>query len=63
MKANIIFFRPHMCWDPSKDHYGLSEETGGSNPRTTEELCDDLMDLLNTFAGYLSHSHLTEKIL
>ena len=57
------FFQPNMTWDPTETCYGFIDETGVSNPRSKEELCDDLKDLLNTFAGHLPHSYLTEKIL
>ena len=58
-----VFFRPGATWDPNKDHYGFQDETSGANPRGKAELCDDLKDLLNTFAGYLPNSYLTNKIL
>ena len=57
------FFKPNISWNPSEIHYGLSDEGEGSNLRKKDELCEDLKDLLNTFAGYLPHSYLTEKIL
>ena len=57
------FFKPNLSWDPSKQYYGLADESEGSNPRKKEELCEDLKDLLCTFSGYLPHSYLTEKIL
>ena len=57
------FFKPNMKWNPSEAYYGLQDENEGSNPRKRDELCEDLKDLLHTFAGYLPHSYLTEKIL
>ena len=43
-------------------NYDLSDEVDGDN-RKAEELSEDLQDLLNTLAGYLPHSYLTNKIL
>ena len=43
-------------------NYDLSDEVDGDN-RKAEELSEDLQDLLNTLAGYLPHSYLTDKIL
>ena len=57
------FFKPGISWDPSEQYYGLQDDNEGSNPRKKDELCEDLKDLLSTFAGYLPHSYLTEKIL
>ena len=57
-----VFFQPNMQWDPSQNEYGLLDETHGLK-REANELCEDLLDLLNTLAGYLPHSYLTEKIV
>ena len=57
------FFKPGISWDPSEQYYGLRDDNEGSNPRKKDELCEDLKDLSSTFAGYLPHSYLTEKIL
>ena len=43
-------------------NYNLSDEVDGDN-RKAEELSEDLQDLLNTLAGYLPHSYLTDRIL
>ena len=52
-----------MAWNPSENYYGLQDESEGVNARKRDELCEDLKDLLNTFAEYLPHSYLMEKIL
>ena len=57
-----IFFKKESKWDPTKDNYGLVAETVGEK-RDAGNLSEDLQDLLNTLAGYLPHSYLTDKIL
>lgn len=57
-----IFFKPNFQWNPNAPNYGLSDENGEEG-RSAEELCHDLMDLLNIMAGYLPNSYLTDKIL
>ena len=58
----IFFKKDHCEWDSSQDHYGLSDEVGGET-RGKAELAEDLEDLLNTLAGYLPYSYLTDKLL
>ena len=55
----IFFKKSHSEWDYTKAHYGLNNEVGGES-RKKDELAEDL---LNTLAGYLPYSYLTDKIL
>ena len=57
-----IFFKTGQKWNYLQPNYGLEDEVGGDK-RTAAELAEDLADLLNTLAGYLPHSYLTDKIL
>ena len=57
-----IFFKKDVKWNHLMPNYDLSDEVDGDK-RKAEELCEDLQDLLNTLAGYLPHSYLTDKIL
>ena len=57
-----IFFKPGTRWDPNQSNYGLQDEPDGEQ-RSPADLCEDLGDLLNTLAGYLPHSYLTDKIV
>ena len=57
-----IFFRSNAEWDHTKANYGLDDEAVGEK-RKAADLSEDLTDLLNTLAGYLPHSYLTDKIL
>ena len=58
----IFFKKSHCDWDFNQEHYGLNDEVGGE-ARKKEELAEDLEDLLNTLAGYLPYSYLTDKLL
>ena len=58
----IFFKKSHSEWDYSQAHYGLNDEVGGE-ARKKDELAEDLEDLLNTLAGYLPYSYLTDKLL
>ena len=49
-------------WDPNQRCYGLQDEVDGDQ-RNAADLCEELCDLLNTLAGYLLHSYLTDKIV
>ena len=57
-----IFFKTNSKWNSFRPNYDLEYETDGDQ-RTAAELAEDLADLLNTLAGYLPHSYLTDKIL
>ena len=57
-----IFFTKNYEWDPCKENYGLANEDVGEK-REASDLSEDLKDLLNTLAGYLPHSYLTDKLL
>ena len=57
-----IFFKKDQKWNYLRQNYDLQDETDGDK-RTASELAEDLADLLNTLAGYLPHSYLTDKIL
>ena len=57
-----IFFKKDCKWDHNQPNYDLRDEVGGEQ-RKADELSEDLKDLLNTLAGYLPHSYLTDKIL
>ena len=57
-----IFFKSGTQWDPNQRSYGLQDEVDGDQ-RNAADLCEDLCDLLNTLAGYLPHSYLTDKIV
>ena len=57
-----IFFKTGTQWNPSHENYGLQEERDGDR-RSAADLSEDLKDLLNTLAGYLPHSYLTDKIV
>ena len=56
------FFRSDFNWNSKAVNYGLQEETDGLK-RSAADLKEDLIDLLNTLAGFLPHSYLTDKIL
>ena len=60
-----LFFRKNYKWDQSKENFDLKDEKDGDGVvlRKAEDLSEDLEDLLNTLAGYLPHSYLTDKIL
>ena len=59
------FIKEETNWDPSDDaYYGQVDEVATSTlKRKKAEMKEDLEDLLNTLAGYLPHSYLTDKIL
>ena len=56
------FLKQNSNWDPSDGNYGLQSETTGLK-RSASDMKEDLVDLLNTLAGFLPHSYLTDKIL
>ena len=56
------FVRETTTWDPSAVNYGQVDEEDGLK-RKAVDMKEDLLDLLNTLAGYLPHSYLTDKIL
>ena len=56
------FFRSDFTWDANAANYGLEEELDGLK-RPAADLKEDLIDLLNTLAGFLPHSYLTDKLL
>ena len=60
--AYRIFFKSDAKWNHSQPNYDLADETVGEK-RKAADLSEDLVDLLNTLAGYLPHSYLTDKIL
>ena len=57
-----IFFKSTAAWNYHETNFGQAAETEGEK-RTPGDLKEDLTDLLNTLAGYLPHSYLTDKIL
>ena len=58
------FMRENITWDPLAldGNYGQAAETIGLK-RAAADMKEDLVDLLNTLAGYLPHSYLTDKIV
>ena len=56
------FFKEDQKWNHIWPDYDLHNEPDGER-RSTADLSEDLTDLLNTLAGYLPHSYLTDKIL
>ena len=56
------FIKLTTTWDPSDDDYKQEEEKTGLK-RKPADMREDLVDLLNTLAGYLPHSYLTDKIV
>ena len=56
------FMTGATVWDPSCEDYGQVAEVKGQK-RAPLILKEDLVDLLNTLAGYLPHSYLTDKIV
>ena len=56
------FVRETTTWDPSDINYGQVDEVEGLK-RKAADMKEDLLDLLNTLAGYLPHSYLTDKIV
>ena len=57
-----IFFKSTAKWNYHEANFGQVDETEGEK-RKAADLKEDLTDLLNTLAGYLPHSYLTDKIL
>ena len=59
------FIKEQTKWDPSDEaYYGQVDEDAASTlKRKKADMKEDLVDLLNTLAGYLPHSYLTDKIL
>ena len=53
------FFRVGVTWDHNVDNYGMQDD----DEYSAEDKAEDLTDLLNTLAGYLPHSYLTDKIV
>ena len=56
------FIKETTIWDPSYGNYKQAAEDTGPK-RTAADMKEDLADLLNTLAGYLPHSYLTDKIV
>ena len=56
-----IFFKPNTTWNFNSPNYGFVED--GDDGRSPEDISEDLIDLLNTLAGYLPHAYLTDKLL
>ena len=56
------FFKKDQKWNHLRPNYDLNDEPDGEK-RSAADLAEDLTDLLNTLAGYLPHSYLTDKIL
>ena len=54
--------RPNAAWNPAATNYGQVDETQGLE-RSASEVKEDLVDLLNTLAGFLPHSYLTDKLV
>ena len=54
--------RLNKTWDPSAVNYGQVDENEGLE-RSASEVKEDLIDLLNTLAGFLPHSYLTDKLV
>ena len=59
------FIKETTVWDPAAadGNYGQAAEGGDGLKRTAADMKEDLVDLLNTLAGYLPHSYLTNKIV
>ena len=58
-----FFVKETTKWDPSNDNYNQIAEGENGLKRTAADMKEDLIDLLNTLAGYLPHSYLTDKIV
>ena len=56
------FLSSTFTWDPTEVNYGLSAETEDQK-RTAPKLKEDLVFFLETLAGFLPHSYITEKIV
>ena len=57
------FVQESTTWDPSHINYNQVAKDEVGLKRTAEQMKEDLVDLLNTLAGYLTHSYLTDKIV
>ena len=57
------FVQESTTWDPSDGNYNQVAEGTVGLKRTAAAMKEDLVDLLNTLAGYLPHSYLTDKIV
>ena len=57
------FMRETTTWDPLHITYSQAAEGDLGLKRTADDMKEDLVDLLNTLAGYLPHSYLTDKIV
>ena len=53
------FFKVGVTWDHNVENYGMQDD----DEYSAEDMAEDLTDLLNTLAGYLPHSYLTDKIV
>ena len=56
------FFASTFTWNPNDDNYGLVAETEG-HKRSASALRDDLVAFIQTVAGYLPHSYVTQRML
>ena len=53
------FLESDCEWDPSREHYGLTDKNG----MKAKDRKDALIDFLNNLAGFLPHSYLTPKLI
>ena len=57
-----VFLATNFTWNPAAADYGLTAETTGLK-RTAVVLKNDLVAFLETIAGFLPYSYVTERIL
>ena len=57
-----VFLPAAFTWNPAEANYGLAAETTGLK-RSAEVLKNDLVAFLETIAGFLPYSYVTERIL
>ena len=57
-----VFLPSDVQWNPAEANYGLQAETTGLK-REAAVLKNDLVAFLETIAGFLPHSYVTERIL
>ena len=59
-----FFIKESAEWDPDSANYNQVAEDADNSllKRTAADMKEDLVDLLNTLAGYLPHSYLTDKL-
>ena len=55
------FFKVGFTWNYDEINYGMVNDDNAEY--SAEDIAEDLTDLLNTLAGYLPFSYLTDKIL